>query len=119
MSRVRTAHPRIPSNAIAAGCAALALCTAWSAAPARSQEATRVAAADAAAPSRDRVLLAALGLDLAVIEQTGEVPRLWRAVRELVLPGKVSEATQQRILRRVWQADPDIRRGSHVDSQAN
>jgi hypothetical protein len=40
-------------------------------------------------------------------------------VRELVLPGRVSEATQQRILRRVWLADPSLRDASRIDSTVN
>ena len=71
---------------------------------------------DSADPSdRDQVLLATIGLDLAVIEQADDHALLWRAVRELVLPGRVSEPTQQRILRRAWLADPSIRDGSCVD----
>ena len=64
----------------------------------------------------DRVALAAIGIDLAAIEDCRDVALLWRAVRELVLPGRVSEATQRRILRRVWSVDPEISQGSYVDS---
>jgi hypothetical protein len=75
--------------------------------------------AEVAPADRDRALLAALGLDLATIEQTDDAALLWRAVRELVLPGRVSETTQERILRRVWLADPQIHNGSRLDSPAN
>jgi len=64
----------------------------------------------------DRAAVAALGLDLASIEQCHDAALLWRAVRELVLPGRVAEATQRRILRRVWSVDPEISQGSYVDS---
>lgn len=67
----------------------------------------------------DRERLAALGLAPDTIEQETNVEVLWRAVRELVLPGRVSEAMQQRILRRVWTADPAINGGSFVDSAVN
>jgi hypothetical protein len=71
------------------------------------------------AEDADRAALAALGIDLAVIESASDPALLWRAVRELVLPGRVSEATQRRILRRVWVVDQDIATGSYVDSQSN
>jgi hypothetical protein len=92
--------------------------------PAGAEEPTRVTA-DADVPradrarARDRAALAAIGLDLARIEQTDDAALLWRAVRELVLPGRVSEATQQRILRRVWLADPSLRDASRIDSTVN
>lgn len=70
----------------------------------------------AATTDADRAALAALGLDLAAIENCSDVALLWRAVRELVLPGRVSEVTQRRILRRVWSLDPEISQGSYVDS---
>ena len=115
----QAAYSRIP--AIAAGCAAAALAAAlWAAVPARGQERTSLTAdAGMTAPSRDAAALAALGLDLAALEQADDATLLWRAVRELVLPGKVSEPTQQRILRRVWLADPETRHSSFVDSPAN
>lgn len=69
--------------------------------------------------ARDLALLAALGLELAAIEQATDAELLWRAVRELVLPARVSEATQRRILRRVWLADPAICDGSAADSATN
>ena len=72
-----------------------------------------------AAPSGEAGLLAAYGLDLATIEQVDDAALLWRVVREIVLPGKVSEATQQRILRRVWIADPAIRDASVDHSATN
>jgi hypothetical protein len=58
-------------------------------------------------------------LDLAAIEQADDLALLWRAVRALALPGKVSEATQQQLLRRVWAIDPDIRHGSRIDFPAH
>jgi hypothetical protein len=124
MSRIHVAQARIPTVGIAACCAAaamaVALCLSAAGAPARAQERTSLSAdAETPALGRDRALLAALGLDLATLEHAEDAALLWRAVRELVLPGKVSEATQQRILRRVWLVDPDIRRGSRVASQTH
>jgi hypothetical protein len=121
MSRIPAAHARIPSVGIAACCAAaalaLALCVSAAGAPASGQARTTLTAdAEAPALGRDHARLAALGLDLATLERGHDAALLWRAVRELVLSGKVSEATQQRILRRVWLVDPDIARGSQVDS---
>jgi len=122
MSRIQVASVRIPSIGIAACCAAAALAVALSVsvAPARGQERTSLTAArEAPSLGRDRALLAALGLDLATLEQAEDATLLWRAVRELVLPGKVSEETQQRILRRVWLVDAEIRQGSYLDSPHN
>jgi hypothetical protein len=123
MRRARAAYPRIPRIAIAiaaSGAAAIALCLASAAGPVRGQDkATMTADAEGAAPSLDAALLAGLGLDLAAVEQADDVALLWRAVRALALPGRVSEATQQRLLRRVWAIDPDIRHGSRIDSPAN
>jgi hypothetical protein len=118
MSRFPAAHIAFPH---ARACLAAAVVAALGAAPvgppASAQELTRTAAgADTRLQSRDAALLAALGLDLATVEQTADSALLWRAVRALVLPSKVSEATQQRILRRAWLADPDIRHGSYLDS---
>jgi len=76
-------------------------------------------AADTNAPNDDARLLAAYGLDLATIEQAEDPALIWRAIRELVLPGKLSEGTQRRLLRRAWIADPDIRQGSYADSPTN
>ena len=120
MSRILAANPVCPR---ASTCFAAALVVVLAAAPtnppASAQELTRTtSAADAGAPSPDAARLAALGLDLATIEQAEDAALLWRAVRELVLPGKVSEATQRRILRRAWLADPDTRHGSYIDSPA-
>jgi hypothetical protein len=56
----------------------------------------------------DDAVLAELGLTTAVIETCTDVDLLWRAVRELVLPNRISEPRQQLILRRVWVIDPDI-----------
>ena len=56
----------------------------------------------------DGSVLAELGLNIANLEATDNLELLWRAVREVVLPGKVTEATQRRILRRVWAIDPDV-----------
>jgi len=102
----------------AAALAAIALSATCAIAPAHAQEIpTMTADADAniSAPNRDGALLAALGLDLATLEQAGDTALLWHAVRELVLPGKVSEETQRRILRRVWIADPAMRDSSFID----
>ena len=86
----------------------------------RAQEALEMTATERSSePSADSVALAKLGLDLAAIDTSEDVERLWRAVRELVLPGRVAEATQQRILRRVWAIDPDIRSRSTVESTVN
>jgi hypothetical protein len=121
MSPILAAHPVFPR---AGACLAAALAAALGAASpisrAGAQELTRTtAAADAGAPSADAAPLAALGLDLATIEQVDDAALLWRAVRELVLPGKVSVATQRRLLRRAWVADPDTRHGSYLDSPAH
>src|SRR5687768_3948722 len=115
MSRIHAAHPVFPhARACLAAALAMALGAAPVMSPAGAQELTRTTAdKDASAQSPDAALLAALGLDLAAIEQIDDSALLWRAVRALVLPGKVSEATQQRILRRAWLADPEIRHGSY------
>ena len=73
----------------------------------------------AATTDADRAALAAFGIDLAGIDDCHDVALLWRAVRELVLPGRVSEATRRRILRRVWSADPDFSQSGYVDSPTN
>ena len=122
MSRIDVARARIPTLGIAACCAAAALTVALcvSVAPAQGQERTTLTAdAESPALSRDRARLAALGLDLATLERAADAALLWRAVRELVLPGKVSVETQQRILRRVWLVDAEIRRSSYLDSPTN
>jgi len=67
----------------------------------------------------DQARLAELGLSVTMIEQCEDAGLLWRAVRELVLPQRVSESIQQRILRRVWVLDPDIAKGSLLDSETN
>ena len=67
----------------------------------------------------DGVLLAQLGLDAGAIETCTDVAALWRAVRELALPGRISEPMQQRILRRVWLADLEIRDASVDHSTTN
>ena len=123
MSNATPASPQVRRAGVglrAAAVVALALGNAPAAPSAGAQETTRMTAdADTGAPNRDAALVAALGLDLATIEHAENAALLWRAVRELVLPGKVSEATQQRILRRVWVADPAVRQGSYVESPAN
>ena len=78
--------------------------------------ATRVPAPDAAT---DRARLAELGISITAIEQCEDADLLWRAVRELVLPQRVSMAIQQRILRRVWVVDPDIAKGSLLNSETH
>ncbi len=86
----------------------------------RAQEALQMSADQRLSePSADSMALAELGLDLAAIERCHDVERLWQAVRELVLPGRIAEAAQQRILRRVWAIDPHIRKGSFVESIVN
>jgi hypothetical protein len=121
MSRTLSAIPGTPG--IGAWCAAaivVALGAAPAVPPAAAQETTRIAAdADRGAPSADAAQLRALGIDLATIEQMDDAALLWRAVRELVLPGKVSVDTQRRLLRRAWSADPEIRHGSSLDSPAH
>ena len=67
----------------------------------------------------DRERLAALGITSSAIEEERNVEALWRAVRELVLPGHLSVPMQQRILRRVWLADPEIRDRPAEDSTTN
>lgn len=122
MSRIDVARTPIPTLGIAACCTAVALAAALcvSVAPARAQQKTTLTAdAEFPALSRDRARLAALGLDLATLEQATDAALLWRAVRELVLPGKVSVETQQRILRRIWLVDADIRRSSDLASPTN
>lgn len=76
--------------------------------------ATRASGTDSAT---DQARLAELGISAGTIEQCEDVALLWRAVRELVLPQRVSEPVQQRLLRRVWLVDPDIANGSRVDSE--
>jgi hypothetical protein len=86
----------------------------------RAQEALKMTAAEPRSERpADSVMLAKFGLDLSAIDACEDVELLWRVVRELVLPGRVSEATQHRILRRVWAIDPDIRSGSVVQSTVN
>ncbi len=86
----------------------------------RAQEILPMSAVEQHSPqSADSAALAKLGLDLSKIETCEDVEQLWSAVRELVLPGRVTPATQQRILRRVWVIDPDIRSGSVVPSLVN
>ena len=67
----------------------------------------------------DQARLAEFRLGLTAIEQCEDVALLWRAVRELVLPQRISVSIQQRILRRVWAIDPDIANGSRNDSDFN
>lgn len=76
--------------------------------------ATRSSGAHAAS---DHARLAELGISAGTIEQCEDAALLWRAVRELVLPERVSEPMQQRILRRVWILDPDIANGSVLNSE--
>jgi hypothetical protein len=76
--------------------------------------ATRALGTDAAT---DQARLAELGISMTAIEQCEDAELLWRAVRELVLPQRVSEPIQQRILRRVWVLDPDIAKGSLLESE--
>jgi hypothetical protein len=78
-----------------------------------------VVRADRDANSTDRAMLARFGLDPGTIESCEDVEALWRAVRELVLTQRVSEAMQQRILRRVWALDPEIASGSLLASETN
>jgi hypothetical protein len=78
-----------------------------------------VVRADRDANDTDGALLARYGLDPGTIERCEDVEALWRAVRELVLTQRLSEPMQQRILRRVWIADPETREGSFVDSASN
>lgn len=88
--------------------------------PAHGQEVTPVKrSGERMTAPDDSALLHEFGLDLATLDRSTDTGRLWRAVRELVLPGRVSEATQRRILRRVWLVDPDIAEGSRVDSEAH
>lgn len=121
MARILAAPPVL--NGIGT-CFAAAVAVALGATPAipsaAAQDTTRVAA-DAAlgALASDAAQLRALGIDLAALEQMDDAPLLRRAVRALALPGKLSVPTQQRLLRRVWSADPDIRRGSLIDSPAH
>jgi len=121
MSRILAANLAVPR---AGTCVAATILVALAAMPAvpplGAQELSRTTArADVGAESTDAARLAFLGLDFAAIEQADDAGLLWRAVRELVLPGKVSEATQRRILRRAWLADPDTRHGSYLDSPAH
>jgi hypothetical protein len=74
---------------------------------------------DSRANGMDHALLAGLGLDSATIDSCQDAELLWRAVRELVLPGKLTERTQQRILRKIWAVDPDIADGSWLASDTN
>lgn len=112
-------HPRARRSAAAALCIVAAAAVLAAPSPARGQEVDKVSgSSERTAQSPDRAVLAQLGLDLAAIEQTTDVPLLWRAVRELVLPGRVSSETQHRILRRVWIADSDIANGSYVESES-
>jgi hypothetical protein len=86
----------------------LALGLALMSGPVPAQDARQIRL-DGGAGESDKARLAALGLDADAIESATDVATLWRAVRELVLPGRVSETLQQRILRRVWMADEAIR----------
>jgi hypothetical protein len=104
-------------NAAALGCA-IAIGVAAMPDMAAAQEA-REARLDRPADDGDRARLGALGIDAAAIEQCEDVPALWRAVRELVLPGRLSEGMQQRVLRRVWIADREISDAPASGSDAN
>jgi hypothetical protein len=64
-------------------------------------------------------LLTGLGLAPEAIESCDDANLLWRAVRELVLTQRISEPMQQRILRRVWIVDAEVRASSVVESTAN
>lgn len=101
-----------------ASAGALAVLTAPN--PAHGQEATPVKrSGERTTAPDDGALLREFGLDLATLDEATDTGRLWRALRELVLPGRVSEQTQRRILRRVWLVDPDIAGGSRFDSEAH
>jgi len=102
---------------LVAGAAAFSIAAAAFPVPGHAQELT--ANTERRTMDSDVAALAALGLDAASIETSDNLERLWRAVRELVLPGRVSEETQRRILRRVWMIDPDIANGSRVASDTN
>lgn len=67
----------------------------------------------------DAARLGEMGLNAAEIETCEDAALLWRAVRELVLPQRISEPMQRRILRRVWIVDATMRNGSFVDSATN
>ena len=53
----------------------------------------------------DNALLAELGLTTESIHQTDNTELLWRAVRQFVVTHRVSVASQQAILRRLWKID--------------
>jgi hypothetical protein len=78
-----------------------------------------MAPADSSMDAADRSLIAGYGLDIATIESALGLDVLWRVVRELVLPGRVSEETQRRVLRRVWALDADVAKTSGFASQNN
>jgi len=88
--------------------------------PCLAQEVREMAARiDGQGNSGDRALLTGLGLAPEAIESCDDADLLWRAVRELVLTQRISEPMQQRILRRVWIVDAEVRASSVVESTAN
>lgn len=60
------------------------------------------------AAGTDDDVLAAFGLSTQSIDQTNDTESLWRVVRDVVLPERVSAATGQAILRRLWQVDANL-----------
>jgi hypothetical protein len=85
--------------------------------PARAQETT--AHMERPMAETDDAALAAFGLEATAIKTSDDPERLWRAVRELVLTGRVSDEMQRRLLRRVWTIDPDIANGSGLASASH
>jgi len=111
-------RPRARRSVAASLCIAAAVLMAP--APAQGQEYDSVSgSSEKAARSGDHTKLAELGLDPATLDRANDVALLWRAVRELVLPGRVSDDIQRRVLRRLWQVDPDIANGSYIESETN
>jgi len=96
--------------ALAASCV-----IAW--APSATAQEVKTTKLEESRETADGALLAQIGLDASAIETCNDVAALWRAVRELALPGRISEPMQQRILRRVWLADLEIH-GASVDYSA-
>lgn len=103
---------RLIAGAIAAGAASITF-------PMLGHTQELTASTESRMKDSDVAALAAFGLDPASIDTSDNLERLWSVVRELVLPGRVSEETQRRILRRIWTIDPEIANGSRVASDTN
>lgn len=103
IARGRAALPSFRTAALALTYALLLAIAAVSAASAQ-----RPTAADDAA-------LAPYGVSTQTVEDSTDEALLWRIVREVVLPGRVSAATEHAILLRLWQVDRSLAAADLLD----